>query len=372
MDCSRDSRTHPLFRWENLSFLLLLVILGMSACMSNSQQRKTGTIVNAITIDAEQEKQAGAHVFGRMDTTYFPYLHEQNIEWVTLVPWGFQSDIDDPSVSHHGGDSLYIQQDNERWVKRVQRLQKAGFKVFLKPHVWLNDVEPGKWRSDIYPSNEENWMSWKNSYRDFILRFAKVAQESQAEMFCIGTEFTRLTIEKPVFWKGLIQEIRGIYSGSITYAANWYQEYEQISFWDQLDFIGIQAYFPLVDHNHPNPEEISKGWQPYLRKMQEVHRRYDRKIVFTEMGYKSTPDAASKPWEWLDYKDMKTVEHSDQVQTDCYQVFFDEIWSQNWFHGVHIWQYRFDAFSDNRFDKRDFSPQDKPAQHIIQKGFQKE
>jgi hypothetical protein len=47
----------------------------------------------------------------------------------------------------------------------------------------------------------------------------------------------------------------------LTYAANW-DKYDQVSFWDELDFIGIQAYFPLTDQTNPSAEEIKKGWNP--------------------------------------------------------------------------------------------------------------
>jgi hypothetical protein len=47
--------------------------------------------------------------------------------------------------------------------------------------------------------------------------------------------------------------------GKLTYAANW-DKYDQVSFWDELDFIEIQAYFPLTAQTSPTAEEIKKGW----------------------------------------------------------------------------------------------------------------
>ena len=182
-------------------------------------------------------------------------------------------------------------------------------------------------------------------------------------MFCIGTEFSRLSVEKPVFWKNLIREVRKIYSGKITYAANWYEEYEGIEFWEDLDFIGIQAYFPLVNKEYPSVEEISKGWNKYLPSVKSVSKKYKRRVLFTELGYKSTSDSAVRPWEWVDEQEIRRKKtFSGETQSNCYLAFFDRVWSEDWFAGVHIWQMRSD-FKERKGPKQnlDFEPQGKPA-----------
>jgi len=321
------------------------------------------------TID---KKQKGAHVFGRIDdSTDFQFLHRNNIEWVTLVPWASQSDYDSPSVRHHRGDSLQILRRDSSWLSRLELAHAAGFKVFVKPHVWIGAPSAGKWRSDIFPSTEENWKLWKTSYTDFILRYARIAEQAHAEMFCVGTEFTRLVIEKPVYWKELIQKVRNIYTGKITYAANWYKEYEQLTFWEDLDYIGIQAYFPLVENENPSVEQISKGWNKYLPTLESMHKKHNRQIIFTEMGYKSTSDSAMRPWEWIDYAEENDKTLSYETQANCYEAFFNTIWTKEWLKGVHLWQLRSDYKED--FSPRndlDFTPFGKPVEEVIARGFE--
>ncbi|MGK0365046.1 MAG: hypothetical protein ACI85O_002109 [Saprospiraceae bacterium] len=176
------------------------------------------TSAKLITID---DKQRGAHVFGRLDTTNFQPLHQTNLDWITLVPWGFQKDYDSPIMQHHYGDSLRILQRDSSLLNRIKLVRDAGFKVFLKPHIWINSPSEGKWRSDISPTNDDNREAWQESYSDFIFRYAELAEQANAEMFCIGTELSQLSAEKSIFWTNLIQEVRTIYSGKITYAANW-------------------------------------------------------------------------------------------------------------------------------------------------------
>jgi len=319
------------------------------------------------------EKQKGAHVFRLKDTTNLEFLHRNNIEWVTLVPWGFQDDFDSPDLGHHHGDSLEILRRDSSWVQRLERVHNAGLKVFLKPHVWLHSPSDGKWRSDIFPTTEQDWELWKEKYREFILRYARVAERGKVEMFCIGTEFTELTKEYPEFWRKLIEEVRTVYSGKLTYAANWYKEYEQIAFWHDLDYIGVQAYFPLTKKQNPSIEQLSKGWEEYTSTLQSLAEKHQRKILFTEMGYKSTKDSAIEPWTWIEESNLDSTNVSMETQAHCYQAFYSTIWPQKWFAGVHIWQYNTAYENGYRsLINQDFTPQGKPTEKIIAQGFAKQ
>jgi len=343
--------------------LVLFLFLFLANKYSSSEQLKQQHFI--------EKKQKGAHVFGRTDSTDFQFLTQNNIEWVTLVAWADQEDYNSPIVRHHNGDSMYIQQSDSSWLRRMERIHHAGFKIFVKPHIWIHAPTEGKWRSDIFPTSEENWKLWKESYRDFILRYARLAQQANAEMFCIGTELSRLSVEKPIFWEVLIQEIRSIYSGKIAYAANWYNEYEKITFWDDLDYIGIQAYFPLVKNKYPSTDQIASGWDKYIPIMESMHKKYNRDIMFTEIGYKSTADSGITPWEWVDdpYNHNKSL--SMETQANCYEAFFNTIWKKKWFAGAHLWQLRPDySDADREHSKFDFTPQGKPAENIIAKGFE--
>ena len=340
--------------------ILIYSLLFLLSCASNS------TLKN----HPFQEKQKGTHHFGRIDTSGFTALKATNFDWITLVPWGFQKEHNDPEVGHHRGDSARIKSRNTRLLTTMQLLHDEGFKVFIKPHIWIHDDPNGKWRSDIYPNNESDWETWKTSYQEFMIRYAKLAEEGKAEMFCIGTELTRLSLEKSEYWEELIKEIRQIYSGKITYAANWYEEYENITFWEQLDYIGIQAYFPLTKNENPTVNEISNGWNQFLPHMESISKKYKRSILFTEIGYKGTSDSAVQPWQWLDDPRDSTFRLSLETQANAYEAFFKTVWNQPWFSGAHLWQWRTDFDGADGYGGLDFTPQGKPAQQVIEKGFE--
>jgi len=327
--------------------------------------------LSANDLNSVEEKQRGAHVFGRFDSTNLKPFVGNNIEWITLVPYAGQKDIDSESMNYNRGrnDSLARVRRDSIWKRKIDFAHAEGFKVFLKPHIWLSSPSDGKWRSDIFPTSETNWKLWQKKYREFILIYAKIAQESQVEMFCVGTELSRLTVEKPEFWQELITEVRSVYAGKITYAANWHDEFEKITFWNELDYIGIQAYFPLVDNEFPTVKEISKGWKKYFPMMESIHEKYNREILFTEMGYKSTADSAIDPWAWIDYGDKQDKTLSYETQANCYEAFFKTVWKKNWFAGVHIWQMRSDYREHGGKEHLDFTPQGKVALEVIGAGF---
>ena len=320
--------------------------------------------------DQTNDKQRGAHVFGHLNAENLQPFVENNYNWVTMVPYSGQKDEDSPNLIYHRGNELDVARRDSFWTNQIEVAHALGFKVFMKPHIWMHNPSEGKWRSDIFPTNEANWDLWQKNYREFILLYAKIAEKNNVELFCIGTELSRLSVEKPEFWKTLIKEIRNIYAGKLTYAANWMNEFEKITFWEDLDYIGIQAYFPLTKNTYPSVEQISKGWQKHLFSMEEVHEKYNRNIIFTEMGYKSTADSAIKPWEWIEsysnHKDLVSYE----TQANCYKVFFSKVWDKVWFEGVHIWQLRSDFTKADDYLNLDFTPQGKPAELVISKGFE--
>jgi len=314
------------------------------------------------------DKHRGAHIFGALDSANILQFKDRNIDWITLVSWADQKDYDSPQVSYGAHLPDNIMSTNQKWLEEIKLAHNAGFKVAIKPHIWIYEPTDGTWRSDIHPRTAD-WEQWSTSYRKFIFRWLDVAIAAEAEMFCIGTELTRVALERPIFWKQLIQDIRQVYNGKLTYAANWYESYEQIDFWSELDYIGVQAYFPLTDDESPTTKELSKGWQSHLAALSALHEKHKRPILFTEIGYKSTTDSAIRPWEWLDYSSEDDKQLSHATQANCYEAFFSTVWSQDWFAGAHLWQLRSDFQKGRGKSELDFTPQGKPAYEVIARGF---
>ena len=89
---------------------------------------------------------------------------------------------------------------------------------------------------------EEDWLVLEASYENYLLEYARVAEEVNAKIFCIGTELEKFVINRPNYWQSLIAKIKTVYTGKLTYAANW-DEFKRVPFWNELDFIGCRCIF---------------------------------------------------------------------------------------------------------------------------------
>jgi len=112
----------------------------------------------------------------------------------------------------------------------------------------------------------------------------------------------RAALEK--HWTDLIAKVRTIYHGPLGYAAN-FDQYQDVSFWNRLDVIGINAYFPLRDGllDEPDPKtlrgELVAGWQKVLDQIDDFRTAQgiaDKPVIFTELGYTRRAGATIQPW----------------------------------------------------------------------------
>jgi len=116
-------------------------------------------------------------------------------------------------------------------------------------------------------------------------------------------------------WTTLIAEVRQIYHGKLTYAAN-FDNYHKTSLWSALDIIGINAYFPLRDDiNQKQSYELeavfTSKWQNILADIHAFrkNRKLENKpVLFTELGYTIHKYSSLKPWQSKGI----TVVNSDQ------------------------------------------------------------
>jgi len=235
----------------------------------------------------------------------------------------------------------------------------------LKPHLWMSSG----WRSDIVLDSPEEWDSWFETYRNVLLHYAMMAEATNTDLLCIGTELKTSIKQQANLWRQLIKEIKEIYSGKLTYAANWYDEYEHVSFWDELDYIGIQAYFPLTKHKNPELVEIMHGWQDHKETLEAFSKLHNKPILFTEIGYRSDAATTIKPWEWNSLGNLLTNQRSTQAQQYAYEAMFESLWSEPWFVGCFLWQWDTRTPKERALESFDFSPKYKPAQNIMAKWY---
>lgn len=244
-------------------------------------------------------------------------------------------------------------------IHSINVAHSYGLRVMLKPHV---DVKDGTWRGQIAPADIQAWF---NSYTDFLAHYARLAQEHGVEVFCVGTELRSLSGQAfRTHWEKVITKVRAEYSGPLVYAANW-DEYTSVSFWDLLDYVGIDAYFPLSDARTPSVEELVQAWAPEISALERWQARIGKFVIFTEIGYRSIDYATKKPWDW-----METASYNPEGQVNAYQAVFQALCGKPWFAGLFLWNWLPNPQAGGHGDI-DYTPQNKPAQEVLKTYFGK-
>jgi hypothetical protein len=128
------------------------------------------------------------------------------------------------------------------------------------------------------------------------------------------------------YWIDLITQSRVFYSGRLSFAAN-FDNYHEIGFWDDLDLMGINAYFLLRYDQPPNTTQarrfasLRQGWQDVFDQIDAFKAEQDLQqlpILFTELGYTYHRNSTLAPWEQggysilLDYSPPKLMLWSEE------------------------------------------------------------
>ena len=316
------------------------------------------------TIERPEKINGVSYVASRdsIDQQHIDPVVNLGANYAAIMPFGFIKELAHPEISFNT-DRQWFGETEEGVKQYVKMLHGNQIKVMLKPQIW---VWRGEFTGFIKMAHEADWKVLENSYSDFILAYAKVAEAANVEMFCIGTELENFIDRRPEYWSKLIVELRKVYKGKLTYAANW-NEYERTPFWDDLDYIGIDAYFPVDSKPSPTLEDSKRGWQKHKVEMKNYSVKHKKQILFTEFGYRSIDFAGRAPWT-VDRVDKQINLEAQAILT---QGLFEEFWHEDWFAGGFVWKWfhKHDAVGGK--DDNRFTPQNKPAEEVIRKYYKK-
>jgi hypothetical protein len=275
-----------------------------------------------------------------------------------LVTW-YQANKDATSITAANNSPT----DNDV-IAAITELHSKGVKVMLKPHV---DGADGSWRGTFTPSDVDAWFA---SYTNFITKYAILAQAQGVEMLCFGTEFVQLSgSANSARWASVIATIRANYTGPLTYAANATyggDEFTSVSFWNLVDVIGLDAYFPLTNHSDPTIAELVAAWsnnkngEDIVSAVQNFAGAHPGKpLIFTEIGYRSLAGTNTAPYDFTLSGAVDNME-----QQDCFEAMY-EVWSQHTFvmNGNFWWAWPVPAPGTG---DTDYNPRDKPALTVLE------
>ncbi len=324
---------------------LVLVMLCFLQCSCASQEAMKK--INGVSFVASREKAGQEHVEEVLSI---------NANHAAVMPFGFIRDINSPEIIHNT-DRQWFGETKAGAKQYIEVLHENDVQVMIKPQIW---IWKGEFTGTLVMNSEEHWKALEASYDRFILTYAELAEETHVAILCIGTELERFVEHRPAYWKRLILKIRKVYKGKLTYAANW-NEYTKTSFWNELDYIGIDAYFPLSEEKNPTVGQLKEAWQPWKDNIFKLSDTVKRPVLFTEFGYRSIDYTARKPW----LADRHEQKVNLEAQVNAKKAIFSEFWAEDWFAGGYVWKWFIDHAKSGGNANNQFTPQNKPAQQVI-------
>jgi hypothetical protein len=277
-------------------------------------------------------------------------------DWISVTPFGYLENRNQPSPFHYsfgaGAES------DESLVAAATYAREVGMRVMLKPHVLMSGGDWG-WPGEIDMKTEENWQQFFKHYYSWIRHYAVLAEMYDFDLFCIGVEFMHATPNHEAEWRAMIKKIRQLYSGPLVYAANWYKEFEGIAFWDALDYIGLNLYYPLSEKDAATVADLKKGMSVGMPVVERVVKKYNKPLILTEVGFTST----AAPWK-APHERNRNAPISLEDQARCYQAILESFWDKEWFYGFYWWKWptylEYGGLTNN-----DFTPNGKPAEKVV-------
>ena len=288
-------------------------------------------------------------------------LQSLGVNAVSITPFTFMRDATRP-VPLRFSDGAGSEND-ESIIHAGLKAQSLGMQVMIKPHIWLGG---NRWPGDIAMRSDADWQRFFEYYTRWISHYALMAEMYRFPVLCVGVEMVKTTAAQAQRWRELIARLRKLYSGQITYAANWGSEIEQLSFGDALDFVGLNCYYPLSSNPDADAAQLREGVKRIAEVVRNVSRRFDRPVVITEIGFTSTPASWVQPHETSGNKPVDL-----EAQARSYRAVLAGLYGTEGLAGIYWWKWptylEYGGPRDN-----DFTPNNKPAEKILAEWFRRE
>lgn len=309
-----------------LSILLLLLVSQNPAPAGETQEGRDGRQVRGMTISCQTWGwEWGSPGFAEE----LDELRTLGTNWVAIHPYA--SVRADGSVRWREIDP---EDPPKHLANPIREAHERGLSILIKPHLayWGSGFS---WRGAIQFEEEAAREKFYREYREWIVQLARVAKDADA--FCVGTELEGV-MDSEEAWREIVRAVRAETPAHLTYAANW-SDYDKVPFWDALDAIGLQAYFPISDAELPDEQELRRGWSTVLEELQALHRKWGKPIVFTELGYNRSLSTAARPWEYRGARKEDTAA-ATALQSRCTKIALEVLnEDREWLRGAFLWKW---------------------------------
>jgi hypothetical protein len=256
-----------------------------------------------------------------------------------------------------------------------------GMRAMLKPQLLVGPA--GHWAGAVMMTKLEQRSEFFARLRDCALHYALLAELLPGcEILCLGSEVPGTTEtrgkdlsqrERPFLhfrsegWEGVIDTARAAFGGALTYSARWGRELGAIEFWPRLDFVAQNLFGPLADtedkRREPSPSEMATRLTWALRYLSEVAKEHGRPALVSEIGCSSTAKAWRNPSRAIG----EASPEAQRAFYDALELALSRAREQKLeLAGVYVWNWSTDPGNN---DERGFSPQNKPAERVLERIF---
>lgn len=309
----------------------------------------------------ESSQQAGRGYGTQYSAALLDALVDLGANAISITPFGRIWSLHSTSIAMDFEQPYAA--NREALARMVAQAKARGLRVLVIPHLW---VETGGWRGEIDPGSEQGWVDYQASYREFVLAWAKDAQAFGADAFSIGVECKSWSGRFGDYWQSLIADVRAVFHGALTYSANW-DEAEGVLFWDQLDWIGVNAFYPLSHANGATDSDYVLGARAALDGLLPLARSTGKPVVLVEIGYTTRQNAAVEPWLWPDT--MQNVVIDEREQARALAAIAGAAAERPWIGGFYVWRYYANLDDVSQEAIWGFSPHAKQAEQVLRQVF---
>jgi len=231
----------------------------------------------------------------------------------------------------------------------ANQARRRGFTVMLRPLLDIVVAEDGShWRGTIQPKDDAQW---KTTYATLVAKYARLAEANHIGILDIGSELDSMERDG-AFWQRLINTVRADFHGQVTYSSNWAKSFP--SFGKSLDFISVDAYFPLNAPTTASVNDLAAAWQPWVTRLKRMSQSFGRPLVLTELGATSLTGSFQQPWLWDNFQPVDLSAQQRYYDAACRAVVPR-------FGGAYWWMYTLDPPAKPALD-RGFMVAGKPAE----------
>ena len=175
---------------------------------------------------------------------------------------------------------------------------------------------------------------------------ATFCANEDVDMLFVGSELSSLqNLEK--YWSSLIENVRSVYRGAVSYSANW-DDWNSVSFHNDLDILGINGYFPLerigsesesfnasaqINSAHVSSAYLRSMLLPHLSALKLWSRENQTAIFFSEVGYPDHSLALQQPWN----PGTPNSRYQPELQVEGYRAFLDVFGDADFSKGIFFY-----------------------------------